>query len=60
MPSFFNTPLTLSNGNNLTFNSITGNNVIFTSNDNTIKACSKRIVCLFVFFWVLFYNNLII
>ena len=24
------------------------------------KACSKRIVCLFVFFWVLFYNNLII
>ena len=25
-----------------------------------LEACSKRIVWLFVFFWVLFYNNLII
>jgi hypothetical protein len=25
-----------------------------------LEACSKRIMCLFVYFWVLFYNNLII
>ena len=29
-------------------------------NNNLLEACSKRIVWLFVFFWVLFYNNLII
>ena len=42
------------------------NKKIFIINSNAFltiildKACSKRIVWLFVFFWVLFYNNLII
>ena len=37
MASFFNGSFALPIGNNITFNTLNGNNIILTSNDNTIS-----------------------